>query len=107
YALPATLLPLLVEQLAPATSPPSGVAARLAEAVLRSMALAPAKLAAWATAAILLVGTTIGLGLHHAAIAQPQPVDTPTPKPASTPMSVDTADAQKNLDTFTLRISLA
>src|SRR5436305_1675749 len=63
--LPAALLPLLVEQVAPATAPsvlaaPSTAAARLADGLLRSMALARAKLAAWATAAVLVAGTAVG-----------------------------------------------
>jgi RNA polymerase sigma factor (sigma-70 family) len=109
-SLPAALLPLLVEQVAPATTPPaavspSSVSARLAEGLLRSMALARAKLAAWATAAVLVVGTSVGVGLYRPATAQPKPGDPPAPAP-TTP-AVPVADIEKNLDTFVLRISLA
>ena len=108
--LPAALLPLVVEQVAPATSPPasvasSSVAARLADGLVRSMALARAKLAAWATAAVLLVGTAVGVGTYHPASAQPGPGITPPPAPGTPGASA--ADAEKNLDTFVLRVSLA
>jgi RNA polymerase sigma factor (sigma-70 family) len=108
--LPAALLPLLIEDVAPATTPsliaaPSSVAARLADAVVRSMALARAKLAAWATAAVLVVGTAVGFGVYGPAAAQPKPGETPAS--ATRPPAVTAADAERNLDTFVLRVSLA
>jgi hypothetical protein len=101
---------MLVEQAAPATGlpatvAPSSVAARLADGLIRSMAIARAKLAAWATAAVLLVGTAAGVGLYQPAGAQPKGADAaPTPLVDA---SAQAKDAEKNLATLVLRISLA
>src|SRR5262245_19512330 len=100
--LPAIAFPLGLELIAPAEgAATSTVAASLADGVLRSMAVARAKLAACATAAVLLIGTTAGLVLPERAGAQPKSPDAPPERPANV------ADAAKNLDTFILRVSLA
>jgi hypothetical protein len=53
----------------------------------------------------LLVGTAVGLGVYGPAAAQPKPGEAPvTP---SGPPAVTAADAERNLDTFVLRLSLA
>jgi RNA polymerase sigma factor (sigma-70 family) len=108
--LPAALLPLLVEQVAPATTPtgivtPSSAAARLADGVVRSMALARAKLMAGATAAVLVLGATIGLAVLGPAAAQPKSDGSPANPPVAPPATAD--DATRNLETFVLRVSLA
>src|SRR5262245_18205360 len=108
-ALPATLLAMLLESSTPAAPAApdmaSTSAARLADGVIKSMAVARAKLAACATAAVLLLGTVAGLSLHGRAGAQPKPADS-QPSPPATPAAT-AAEAEKNLDTFVLRVSLA
>jgi RNA polymerase sigma factor (sigma-70 family) len=108
-ALPATLLPMLLKSSTPAAPAAPDLAtssaARLADGIIKSMAVARAKLAAWATAAILLLGTVAGLSLYGRAGAQPKPAESPPTSP-ETPAAT-AIEAEKNLDTFVLRVSLA
>lgn len=105
--LPAALVAMIAWEsgVAVAESVPTSTAARLAEAVLRSMVIAKAKLVGWATAAVLLIGTAVGVGTYHPLTAGQQPGTPPPPAKADPPPAV--ADAEKNLDTFTLRVTLA
>jgi RNA polymerase sigma factor (sigma-70 family) len=111
--LTAGMFAAIVEQSATSTgaaspSAPTTIARGLAESVLRSMAIARMKVAACSVAAMLLIGTVAGIGFFHPVAAQPKPADTssPTSPPAPSP-SPAIADAEKNLDTFVLRLSLA
>jgi RNA polymerase sigma factor (sigma-70 family) len=106
--LPAVALPIVLEQTLTATTPlpavaSSIVAAKLADGVLRSMAFAKVKLVAWAVSACLLLGSFVGLGMHQSATAQPKPGETPPHEALAAPL----VEAEKNLDTFVLRVSLA
>lgn len=104
--LSTALAPMLLETEAPAIAP-STTASRLADAVLRSAATARIKLAAWTTAAILLVGTVASLGLFQPVAGQPKPTRAPPPAASSSSPTISIADAEKNLETLVLRLSLA
>jgi len=110
--LTAGMFAMILEQSTPSIgiaspSMATSIARSLAERVIRSMAMARMKVATCSVAAMMLIGTLAGIGFFHPIAAQPKPAGLPATTSPTPPAPVAVADAEKNLDTFVIRLSLA